>query len=53
MKFLILFSGKIRKKYFKMSSVENFTQSAKRLENIGRGNCLENEQWDNDTHYSL
>ena len=31
MKCQILFSGKIRKKYFNMSSVENFSQSAKRM----------------------
>ena len=30
MKYQILFSGKNKKKYFKMSSAENFTQSAKR-----------------------
>ena len=29
MKRLILFSGKNKKKYFKMSSAENFTQNAK------------------------
>ena len=31
MKYLILFSGKNKKKYFKMSSAQNFAQSAKRL----------------------
>ena len=30
MKCQILFSGKNKKEYFKMSSAENFTQSAKR-----------------------
>ena len=29
MKYQILFSGKNKKKYIKMSSAENFTQSAK------------------------
>ena len=32
MKCHILFSEKNKKKYFKMLSAENFTQSAKRLE---------------------